>query len=489
MEEGNNIIQFGAADIERYHKGLMNAMEMHAIEKAAMDDPFLADALDGYQLPGVNISADLNELKNRLSERTEQKKLIVPLRKSPYYFLRIAAMIVVVAGAGWLAYTFLNKNGNENAVAKSEAASDAADKKNVPDKAAKPNSQLAADSLPGTFAGIEKVNGVKKDVIIAKDSNSPSFFNADTGKIDVEVANTTRNTGEVFSDNTASVVAPSKAPEKLNVKVEAEERKKPLAEVGVLDKKALASEELKKDISTTQKESKEAEFRTSNDKFSKQRSLAKSVPAPAGKFEEFAYKKDTTNYSRLNIFKGRVTDGFNNGIPFANVTISDVNVGTYTDARGYFNLVAPDTTLNVSLRAVGFNNSQIQLRNNLPTNEVVLQEDRSLNAIVMNNNKPNAGRGRSSAMVLTEPEPSDGWENYDSYLANNLVVPIESERLRKKGEVEVAFEVNSKGEPVNIKVTKSLCKECDEEAVRLIKDGPRWKRKSKKEKAKVTIAF
>ena len=62
MEEGNNIIQFGAADIERYHKGLMNAKEMHAIEKAAMGDPFLADALDCYQLPGVDIPSDLNEL-------------------------------------------------------------------------------------------------------------------------------------------------------------------------------------------------------------------------------------------------------------------------------------------------------------------------------------------------------------------------------------------------------------------------------------------
>ena len=72
MEEGNNIIQFSAADIERYHKGLMNAKEMHAIEKAAMDDPFLADALDGYNLQGVNVSADLNELKKRLDERTGQ---------------------------------------------------------------------------------------------------------------------------------------------------------------------------------------------------------------------------------------------------------------------------------------------------------------------------------------------------------------------------------------------------------------------------------
>ena len=493
MEEDNNILQFGAADIERYHKGLMNPKEMHAMEKAAMDDPFLADALEGYQVPGVNIPLDLNELKNRLNERTGQVRLMAPVKKSPYYFLRIAAMIVVVAGAGLLAYTFLNKNGNENAVAKSEATTVVSADKNYRTDSVNLNRQVAVDRLADTFSGVKKIDGQKTDVVIASDSTSSAFINIDTGKIDLSVANTTRNAAVAPSEN-VGLVAPSKAPSNLDLKVQADDRKKQPPQAVLVEKKndrAVASEELKLvKKETADKEVGDIEFRSQkqDNAFDKSR-LAKAKNSPNYKLEEFAYKKDTTNYSRLNIFKGRVTDGFNNGIPFANVTISDVNVGTYADAKGYFNLVAPDTTLNVSLRAVGFNNSQIQLRNNLPTNEIVLQEDRSLNAIVMNTAKPNASRNRSSGMVLTEPEPSDGWENYDSYLANNLVVPEETVRQQKKGEVEVAFEVNSKGEPVNIKVTKSLCKECDEEAIRLIKEGPRWTRKSKKEKARVTVQF
>jgi TonB family protein len=93
-------------------------------------------------------------------------------------------------------------------------------------------------------------------------------------------------------------------------------------------------------------------------------------------------------------------------------------------------------------------------------------------------------------MVLTEPEPDAGWEKYDSYLANNLKIPDAKDGQEKKGgEVELTFEVNNNGEPVNIKVTKSLCKQCDEEAVRLVKEGPKWKKKKRREKAKVTIAF
>ena len=93
-------------------------------------------------------------------------------------------------------------------------------------------------------------------------------------------------------------------------------------------------------------------------------------------------------------------------------------------------------------------------------------------------------------MVLEEPEPVDGWSNYDMYLVNNLKVP---ESLRSKqsgaGEVELSFEVDKNGGPVNITVKKSLCESCDKEAIRLIKEGPKWKRKARKGRTTVTISF
>jgi hypothetical protein len=40
--------EYTAKDIERYYTGKMSSLEMHQLEKAAMEDPFLADALEGY---------------------------------------------------------------------------------------------------------------------------------------------------------------------------------------------------------------------------------------------------------------------------------------------------------------------------------------------------------------------------------------------------------------------------------------------------------
>ena len=163
-------------------------------------------------------------------------------------------------------------------------------------------------------------------------------------------------------------------------------------------------------------------------------------------------------YNNTNIFRGRVTDAYNNGVPFANVTnVQDNNVGTYTDASGYFNLTYPDSILQVQVRSVGFENNSVQLRNTVNNNQVIMQDDRQvLSEVVVNRQKPNAiARSRDSNLKLVEPEPVDGWDNYDTYLANNLEVP---EDLKSKqtggGEVLVSFEVDKNGEPVNIKVEK-----------------------------------
>ena len=62
MAIDNNIKNFTADDIEKYHKGVLSAKEMHDLEKAAMDDPFLADALEGYAVAGVNATAGRQKL-------------------------------------------------------------------------------------------------------------------------------------------------------------------------------------------------------------------------------------------------------------------------------------------------------------------------------------------------------------------------------------------------------------------------------------------
>jgi hypothetical protein len=52
-------------DIEKYKRGELTPAQMHALEKEALRDPFLADALEGADaLDATTFSSDVNELQS-----------------------------------------------------------------------------------------------------------------------------------------------------------------------------------------------------------------------------------------------------------------------------------------------------------------------------------------------------------------------------------------------------------------------------------------
>ena len=78
MNESENIRNYSAADMEKYWKGQLTPAEMYAMEKAAMDDPFLADAMEGYK--NISSTDDISLLKQKLDERTEGESKLFSLK-------------------------------------------------------------------------------------------------------------------------------------------------------------------------------------------------------------------------------------------------------------------------------------------------------------------------------------------------------------------------------------------------------------------------
>lgn len=58
--------------IHNYINGLMSKEEMHALEREALDDPFLRDAIEGYALQNGIDTKQLSLLQKRLATRVEQ---------------------------------------------------------------------------------------------------------------------------------------------------------------------------------------------------------------------------------------------------------------------------------------------------------------------------------------------------------------------------------------------------------------------------------
>ena len=73
-----------------------------------------------------------------------------------------------------------------------------------------------------------------------------------------------------------------------------------------------------------------------------------------------------------------------------------------------------------------------------------------------------------SSSVRTAVQPEGGWGSYQKYLKQNLKVG------KLSGQVEVQFQIASTGVPENFKVIRGLNEAADKEAVRLIREGPKW---------------
>jgi flagellar basal body-associated protein FliL len=458
----HNIKTFTAADIEQYHKGLLSAKERHALEKAALDDPFLADALEGYAAAGVNAETDIAELKKRLEARIDERK-VIPInteRRSSFTWLRIAAVIVLIAGAGLLVYQFaFNKSKN---IAQLDSTKKEEIKAADSGKTSLPESKTKDSNVTSTANDLkQKAHGVT-----INDKTVP-----------VRASRQTTGAGAIRKDSAANDYLLNTKPSAAFKKPSVDDKTAQTNNGDIKDEKKELAKEQVKTLTVKAKQDANATPQQSEGLFYKE-----SVVTD---------RKANNQYRNTNIFRGRITDANNNPVPFANVTNPADNVGTYSDVKGYFNLTSPDSVLKVQIRSIGFENNNVQLRNNVSNNQVVMQDDHSrLSEVVISNKKPNAAaRSRESNMKVEEPEPADGWDNYDTYLVNNLNIPDEMKTKQTRGDVEVSFEVDKNGAPINIKVEKSLCGKCDEEAIRLIKDGPKWKRKDRKSRTRVTVPF
>ena len=419
---------YTATDIEKYHKGLLSPKEMHEMEKAALDDPFLADALEGYGSTSANVSSDIAELEKRLQERVNSGKVvgIFSSRNSSSWW-KVAAAVIIIGGAGFFVFKF-SSNSNNRSVAKLKEQ-----KKERPEAPVTINDSVKIkndETAPDTFtfnanAATAKKRKLSRTFSFKKDSSEVAAI---TTNIDQVAKKNIKQYDSLNKNNMFNSAAP------------------------------VAKSELKED--------KVLEY-----------SLSKNVGA-------------LSNQQRMNYFRGRVTDLNNNPLPFANITNTHDNVGTYSDAQGNFTLISPDTVLNVQVHSVGFENNLVQLKNNVASNKVILKDDNSVADKIISYQKPDTNRSRTGSLKFEEPEPADGWTNYDTYIANNLNMPGNQETRSLKGQVELSFEVDKDGDPVNIKVERSLCQKCDEEAIRLVKQGPKWKMKNKKtNRATVVIPF
>jgi len=475
MNDKTNDIIYTAQDIEHYLSGKLTPLQMHMMEKAALDDPFLAEAMEGYA--GMNEKQwknQLIDLKNKFENKEGAK--VIPLGKRKNNWWKVAAAVILIGGISTIAYFLVNKKEPVQIAGTVPAAKEQPRADSNTAIATQPGSAETATVTPQVKSGTTEKNNTTlsagENTVATKETKvSDSLFVYTPGRQKAKTeakqnAESVRADGdelEKLASNDikpATATAPAVSYNNTNLERKAEENK------------ALLNNSYNGVISQPQ-----------YDKL-------KAIPDKAG---YSALKKEV----QLNRnFIAQVVGPDNSPLPFANISIKSENFGTYADAKGNFRLVSSDSVITVEVKAAGYQPKFYTLQSYAQQNKIMLAQDDEAfkyKAISGNGSVVKNRASRRATLVkdsLVNVEPADGWDNYNTYVDNNLDIPEDILNKNIHGRVELSFDVRSNGTITNIKVDKSLCDNCDEVAKRLIEQGPQWKvKKGKKGKGKVTVEF
>ena len=148
----------------------------------------------------------------------------------------------------------------------------------------------------------------------------------------------------------------------------------------------------------------------------------------------------------------------------ATVIISGTDTKTISNSLGYFQLQV-DSSAIIEIDCLDYPSMQVQLpsenRFKIQLSKLALTEEPA----------------KETYTVYEEP-PSfpGGIQNFYNYVNKNIKKPKEVKNGAVSGKVMVEFVIDSLGQipPDKIKITQGLCESCDEEAIRLISESPKW---------------
>jgi hypothetical protein len=432
--EKSRPITYTFEDIKRYKQGLMNREEMHAFEKASMEDPFLADALEGYMNADNALAEEhLSNIKERITHKEEQKEkaVVVAMPQKRFGFMRVAAMIIVIAGAGLLTYKVLDKQ-------ESPSGEPIAESKKQASTINKGENQQAA--APST-----SIDSSKTSVASSKTNNgSDNYRNALPDKNDGSIAKVEneRPVDQIVTGNSGEIKAQADDKTKENSNKPA----KPI--VPVLEKVVT------EDVVTTN----------------------------AG------YAR---NQVQNNQITGRVVGTNNQPLSNANIRLDNSKKLITTDQEGAFSLNSTDSVVVATVETPGFLNNRVELRSNatntINLGSITLHPDPSFNEIAVTGLGTLKKKERVADTLTSKPE--GGWESFQQYVANKLNIKLDTtgRDMKISGELELEFFVDANGIPKDFKILNSTDPSLNQEAIEAVKKGPKWA--TRKKKARILIRY
>lgn len=427
--------KWGAADFERYYKDAMSAPERHALEKAALDDPFLQEALDGYAFTSNPMPA-LENMRSQLTGSAKEDATLVWFRQPAFQkLIRVAAILLVIA-----AVTFVLFNNKET------------------------NTKIVANNQNTT-----EETSANQSATIKKDSNLAVFATDNVGN--KVTTNVPLFNQPILNDipQIASATAPSLSqPLAMNTKPDS-----------IMNDVVL--------VNNNARNMKSAEPITAN-KETRASSTLHRIPISI-------VRGQVTNQFGLPVANATIKDQvnnqtiatdnngnfeLNNSRNISNIAV-DVNASGYKSINSYLNNNASNKIILLEENPADSNpelvNADLPKKKNFVASEIDSSNKEDL-----------PGNFNMNRVTLKYATPLAGWETYNAFIDNNLQSAV-SLGSSAKGVVVVSFNINEMGKGENVSIKTSLDTKCDAEAIRFIQNSPAFKRMRRSGKVEATVKF
>ena len=400
-----------------YIRGLRKGKEAHRLEKESMQDPFLADAMDGYNQVEGNHEQRIEKLRMQVSAHSAKKKNTYAITWS------IAACLII--GFGISSYfLFLKKSMTDEVFIAEESVSTKSAKPAAPPTPAIP----ATPTVPAT---------PQKEIALA--------------------------TTKVKTDSTPiSEITARQADKKdmiAKIQTTSQPQGAPVAAVPMMEEVSEETAALQEVVTTIDT------FESESDKKMKMAKVATILPQNNMIKGIVTDKKGEPLIGASVAYKGTNIGTITNMNGEFSLVKKDGKKQLTAQFIGYDPVEIRVDTSRTMLIAMNENQQAL--------NEVVVvgygakKKKKSVTAGTV-------VKGDEQANKDITPQPVIGKRNYQKYLEENLVRPTDEKCAQVKGKVILTFLVNKEGRPFYIKVKESLCESADKEAIRLIQEGPDW---------------
>jgi hypothetical protein len=319
MAEPSTYHNYSFEDIQRYLQGKMGTAEMHELEKTALQDPFLADAIEGFNEADLTISRQhLNEINAGLFAEKRKSKIVGFTKRIQW--LNVAAVVIVLAGIGVVASYFI----------KSSTSSKSTEVARLQSRQAK--NESGQDSL----SAMANTNGLAKKT----------------------------DTALVIAENKATKkMQPSFSKRKLP---EAALKKQDTEIAGVSAAPPQPDYDVKSSVTDTGNYVLNA-----NKPSSPEQTMAARSQTVADTPLQLQGKVSGLSVSPFT-FSGKVVDENNYPIPFAIIEADDTGKNLIADANGDFKLCKKDSLINVTVSSLGYDSRNVALRQGV-NNPIILK--------------------------------------------------------------------------------------------------------------------